>query len=333
MNKHLVIGSGSIARRHIVNLGALFPAAEISCASASGRTLGINETAANYHFSRVDDALRWGPDMAIVASPAPFHLEHALACLRQGIPVLIEKPLTDSFASFKKHAAELASYSASLEVGYNLRYLPSATRMKELIDRGTIGKLRSISIDLGQYLPDWRPQNDYRKGVSANQSMGGGVLLELSHEFDYLSWIFGKFDSVYGILSNSGALEIDVEDRADILLSRVDGLVAHLHLDFLQRRATRRCKVVGEAGNLVWDLLANNISLEVKDSVSHLFEDANFDRNQMYQKQLLHFVAVAQGNALPMVGLENAAYALKMIEAIRTSAELKRPIPLQGLEK
>jgi small basic protein len=83
----------------------------------------------------------------------------------------------------------------------------------------------------------------------AKRALGGGVLLELSHEFDYLTHLFGRFDRVFCVTGRSGLLEIDVEDRADILLTRADGLVAQLHMDFLQRKATRRCKVIGEHGN------------------------------------------------------------------------------------
>lgn len=331
MNKYLVIGSGSIARRHIKNLRVLFPEAEVGCVSASGRTLDAGETQASYLLPNIEAALDWRPRFAIIASPAPFHLDHALVFLRQGIPVLVEKPITDSLARLDAHAVELLAYSGSLEVSYNLRYLSSAKRMKELVAGGIAGTPHSISIDLGQYLPDWRPQDDYRKNVSANKTLGGGVLLELSHEFDYLTWIFGKFDQAYGLVANSGTLDIDVEDKVDVLLSRADGLVAHLHLDFLQRKATRRCKLIGSQGNIVWDLIANNIWLETNNGSQLLFDGTGFDRNQMYLEQLQHFAAIAEGNAVPNVGFDNAAYTMKMIDAIRASAELKAPVSLRGV--
>lgn len=330
MTKYLVIGSGSIARRHIANLRTLFPLAEVACVSASGRTVGLEETQATCVFQGMEDAIDWQPEFAVVASPAPFHLAHALAFLRRNIPVLIEKPLSDSLARITEHSAELAAYSSRIGVSYNLRYLPSARRMKELVSEGRIGTLRSVSIDLGQYLPDWRPQDDYRKNVSANRHLGGGVLLELSHELDYLQWIFGDFDEVYGIVSNSGALEIDVEDRADILFSRADGFVAHLHLDFLQRKATRRCKIIGAEGNLVWDLIGNCIWLETKTGTETLFDGADYDRNEMYLDQLQHFALVAKGETMPEVGLKSAVSTMNMIDAIRRSAQTRRPISLEG---
>ena len=333
MSRYLVIGSGSISRRHIANLRLLFPKAQVGCVSASGRQINSTETEATVLFSELADALLWSPIFVVVASPAPMHLEHALAFLRREIPVLLEKPLTDSLITFESYADELLTHRHRIGVGYNLRYLPSAIRMYELIQSDVIGSLSSISIDLGQHLPDWRPKNDYRKSVSANRKLGGGALLELSHEFDYLTWIFGKFDTVYGLVSNSGNLDIDVEDRVDILFSHSCGLVAYMHLDFLQRKATRRCKVIGSKGNIVWDLIANSISIESSDKTEVIMSEPSYNRNQMYLDQLLHFEALAKGKARPLVTLESAVYTIKLIEAARESAITKHSISLKEINE
>ena len=192
-------------------------------------------------------AVAWAPDLAVVASPAPLHLDHACLLLDAGVPVLIEKPLSDSLDRVRDAAPLLARHRDRIEVAYNLRFLSSARRMRTLIDEACVGRILGLRIEAGQYLPDWRPQADYRRQVSANRSLGGGVLLELSHELDYLIWLFGRFDQVFCMATNSGQLEIDVEDRADILLSRED-LTAQVHLDFLQCRASRSCKVIGSTG-------------------------------------------------------------------------------------
>src|SRR5690606_29956228 len=106
-----------------------------------------------------------------------------------------EKPLSDSLESFARAGEVLLENSAKIEVAYNLRFMPSAIRLKELLTEQIVGRIHSVSIEVGQYLPDWRPATDYRKNVSACKKLGGGVLLELSHELDYLTWLFGEFDS------------------------------------------------------------------------------------------------------------------------------------------
>lgn len=330
MKRYLVVGSGSIARRHIANLRIIAPECEVGCVSASGRNLSLDETGATIIFSSLQAAIAWTPMFAIIASPAPFHLANAAMMLECDIPVLIEKPLTDSIEKFVPVAALLDCHKHQLEVGYNLRYLSSAQKMKELVDAHAVGKISSILVDIGQYLPDWRPGTDYRSNVSARRSLGGGVLLELSHEFDYVTWLFGRFDHIYCLASNSGQLAIDVEDRADVILSRVDGVVAHFHMDFLQRKATRVCKVIGEQGNLVWNLVANSIALENHNGVEVLFDDRGADRNEMYLEQLKHFSDVVSGQATPNVGLDDAVYVIRLIEAMRASATGKQIVSMEG---
>jgi hypothetical protein len=205
-------------------------------------------------------------------------------------------------------------------------------KMKALIEERRVGRILSLRVDVGQYLPDWRPQADYRRQVSANRALGGGVLLELSHELDYVNWLFGRFDRVFCVTANSGQLEIDVEDNVDILLSR-DGLTAQIHLDFLQRRASRSCKVIGSSGTLHWDLIANRITLDSPSGEDVLFSDPTVDRNDMYVEQLRGFIEVAAGHAAPRITLNDGLAVLNMIEAMRESAATGRqvPLPVEGL--
>lgn len=328
IRKCLVVGSGSIACRHINNLRQLLPHADIACVSASGRALSASDTQATVNLESFEKALAWKPDMAVVASPAPLHLGHALALLETGIHVLIEKPLSDSVERHSEMAERLQNYRDRIEVAYNLRFLSSYGQMKVLLAAQTTGRIYSIHIDIGQYLPDWRPQSDYRRNVSANRSLGGGVLLELSHEFDYLINLFGQFDRVFGITRRSSDLAIDVEDTADILLTRSDGVIAQLHMDFLQRKATRHCKVIGQDGTLHWDLIANSITLETATSNETLFCEREIDRNAMYLELMRGFIQFAQGNTAPRISYEEGLAVLALVDAIRRSSETGMPINL-----
>jgi predicted dehydrogenase len=324
----LVVGSGSIARRHIGILRQLLPDAKVGCVSASGRLLSPDETAATVRLASMTDAIAWRPELAVVASPAPFHLDHAAALLDAGAAVLIEKPLSDSMGRYDALATRFAAHWARIEVAYNLRYMPSLRLLKQLIDQGSVGRLHAIRIEVGQYLPDWRPQTDYRRNVSANRTLGGGVLLELSHEFDYLLWIFGRFDKAWCVTSNSGQLEIDVEDRADIMLSRADGLVAQLHMDFLQRQVTRQCKVVGAEGTLLLDLATNSIRRLTAGNDELLFSEPTADRNLMYIEQIRGFIEVAAGRQSPRVSLDDGINVLTFIDALRRSASTGLPVAI-----
>ena len=110
------------------------------------------------------------------------------------------------------------SKKIALMTAYNLRFQPSLQEFRKQIKQQRIGKILSVRVEVGQYLPNWRPESDYRKGVSAQKKLGGGVLLELSHEIDYISWIFGDYKWVKAHISKQSNLEIDVEDTAYLLL-------------------------------------------------------------------------------------------------------------------
>ncbi|MBF8669046.1 Gfo/Idh/MocA family oxidoreductase [Pseudomonas putida] len=324
---YIVLGTGSIARRHIGNFKSLFSEVQVGCISASGRAFDAAEVGADIVFESLDQAIAAKPALAVVASPSPFHVEQAVRLLRAGIPTLIEKPLSDSLASLSDAKKVFEENKDIVDVAYNLRYMPSAIKFKSLLDSNILGRLTRVAVEVGQYLPDWRPGSDYRKNVSARKELGGGVLLELSHELDYLNWIFGQFDTAYCTASNSGRLEVDVEDSACAILEHKDGFVAVLQMDFLQRTPTRTCKVVGELGTLVWDLLSNSLTFHgASGDKEVLFSESGYNRNAMYLDEINHFVKVAAGELAPMVDISQAFKVMGLIEALKKSAETKQVV-------
>ncbi|WP_298623528.1 Gfo/Idh/MocA family oxidoreductase [uncultured Legionella sp.] len=328
LSSYLVIGSGSIARRHIANLKKLYPGTAVACISASGRHVQPDEVGADVTYLDIKDTAQTYFKFAIVASPSPFHLHHATELLNRGIPVLIEKPLSNCLSTFAAYREQLITNQQKIGVAYNLRYLTSAVYLKKLLEQKILGTLYSVFIDVGQYLPDWRPASDYRSNVSAQKKLGGGVLLELSHEIDYLTWLFGPFDNAFCNTRTTGALEIDVEDRVAAILSINNGLIAQLNMDFLQRAPTRVCKIVGEFGTLVWNLLNNSIELrKSKEQQETIFSDPEYDYNRMYLDQLVHFSKVGAGGA-PEVGLQQGLYVLQVIDALKRSAESNQNIAI-----
>lgn len=328
---YLVVGSGNIGRRHLTNLKALFPEAVIGCLSASGRSLAQEEALrADLVYQNFSELSEEALKFAVIASPATYHLEHAATLLKKKIPVLIEKPLTHSSLQYHKEAAVFEANAHQIDVAYPFRYSPAALKMKALLEEKCLGKLHSVFIEVGQFLPDWRPQGDYRKQVSANKALGGGVLLELSHELDYLLWLFGGFDQIFCLHQQSGSLALDVEDTAAAIFTRKDGLLVHLHMDFLQRKPARSCKVVGEKGSLEWNLLSNRIvHFNSKAKAEVLFDAPYYDRNQLYLSLLKRFSEVAQGKLMPLVGLQQGLEIVRLIEAMKHSSKLKRMVALE----
>jgi len=323
VQRALVVGSGSIAKRHIKNLRYLYPEVEVVCVSASCRGLEPSLVGASTVRDSIEQVLEGPLDLAIVASPAPLHLTNVHQLVSANIPVLVEKPLCHDVAEIEKY--DFTKSDCRVGVAYNLRYMPSANMVKNTISDRTLGEVLNVHIECGQYLPDWRPGTDYRRGVSAQKKLGGGALLELSHELDYLLWIFGEISSVSAQVVNTKTLDIDVDDNVNAMLKSKSGFLIHLHLDFLQRTPRRMLRAVCENGNLVWNLLTNTVSIEAENDTNQvLYSDLSYDRNDMYIHQLKDFVAFAKDQSEFKSTIFSATRVMKLIAAIRRSSDMNQ---------
>jgi predicted dehydrogenase len=329
----IVVGTGSIARRHIQNLRKIDASWILGCVSSSGRAISASDFSVDRVFDTIEDAVVAKPKFAIIASPASLHIEHALQFLRAEVPTLIEKPLSDMLdVRAGPDASELRKYEHLIDIGYNLRYAPAAQQMHALLQGNCIGKLSTVMIQVGQFLPDWRVVDDYRQSVSAKKSLGGGALLELSHELDYLLWLFGNFHTAYCVEGRSDILDLEVEDQIDAIFAAQSGLVAYVHLDFLQRVVSRNCKVIGEEGTLEWDLLANTIAVMAAGKEPQILNLGNgYDRNDMYVDELLNFTKFVEGKQEATVGLQQARGVMALIAACRESSQSGERVSIKDI--
>lgn len=317
MNKVAVIGLGNIAIRHRQNLKFLFPNTELLAMSASGRIPNEDISDCDRIVTSIAALIEAQVELVIVASPAPFHAQHSIPLIEAGIPTLIEKPVTASVEDTNAIQDAIESHQTPVGVGYCLRYLPSALKIKALLDESKIGTLFNAHIDIGQYLPDWRPNKCYRDSVSANKNLGGGALFELSHELDYAQWLLGPLDLQHAILRSSVELALDVEDIADIVVLTDNGAVATIHLDFLQRKAHRQCSFIGSEGRLDWDLILNQIILTNVDGISVLYSEPEWDKNQMYLAMIEDFIDMIAKKRHHCIELADAKSTICLIDRIK----------------
>lgn len=290
----LCISLGSIGKRHLRNTRALLPDANIAVYRQHTRTDGSVSKGANVMLSTMEEALAFAPDAVMISSPASEHVANATAFAQRNIPMFIEKPL----AVYAKDTAPLVqackTSSGFVMVGYVLRFLPALHAIKHCIAEGTLGQVHTAHIQVGQYLPDWRPDSDYRSGVSAQAKLGGGALLELSHEIDYTTWLFGFPESLQCSRAKLSSLEIDVEDSAHMLLEYKDKRVV-VQLDFLQRVANMAVQIVGSKATLNADLIKEEIHIinpEFPQGTPYVCEKLP-SGNDIYLRQFDFFFAKA----------------------------------------
>ena len=207
-------------------------------------------------------------------------------------------------------------------VGYNLRFHPVIRKLRETVDSGCIGDILSVRVWAGQYLPDWHPGEDYREGYVARSELGGGVILTLSHELDYMYWLFGDVDEVTATTSQPSELEMDAESLAEITLVFKSGIVGQVHLDCLQRGASRGCELIGSGGTVRCDLNSGEIFMaENGTGESQLLYREDVDWNKTYVDELAHFIDCVSSGKEPLVTLHDGIAVLQIALAARRAAE------------
>jgi predicted dehydrogenase len=274
----------------------------------------------------IDEALRWGPEAAVIANPATLHVAAALPLADAGVHLLVEKPIAGDSREARALVARARARGIVLMVGYNLRFVPSLVRFRALIEEGYGGRVRSIRTEVGGHLPTWRPGADYRESVSARAALGGGVLLELSHEIDYLRWIFGDIECVSAAIGTNGGLDIDVEDTAHLVLHFARDasapLMASLDMDFIRHDPVRRCTLIGDAGSLRWDGLTDTVDYFAAGSSGwRTLAATPAQRDESYRREWQHFLARIADGGQPMVTGEDGLAALEVVTAARRAGE------------
>lgn len=322
--KIVIIGLGNIGVRHLTLIRKLHPNTKI--AVLTSRNMKEFSKIGFVELKSLDEVSKFDPEIAIISNAASIHVATAQKLTELKIDLFIEKPLSTILKGVFELIKTCRSNNTILMVGYNLRFLPSLQIFKSQIDSGLIGKIYSIRSEVGQYLPEWRPDIDYRSSVSAQAELGGGVLLELSHEIDYLSWIFGKIMWARATLSKQSKLDLNVEDHANLVLGikqslSEDEVIASLNMDFIRRDPTRTCTAIGEKGSLRWDGVKNIVELykSRKEGWVEVYK-AKVDISQTYEAQWQNFISCVAKRQNPQVTGEDGLRVLEVIEACRKSA-------------
>jgi predicted dehydrogenase len=316
-----VAGTGSIGRRHISQLQLLLPHLQLVLLRTNGQ---VDAYAEAQHAEVVPDlaaALLQPLDALVIATPSNLHAELVLQGMAAGLAMYIEKPVVTSVAQLHMVEAQVATSGTCplVQIGCNLRFLPSLQRLRKLLQEGVIGRVVRASFEAGQWLPDWRPYQDHRQSYSADSHRGGGVLLDLIHEIDASRWILGELSPVACAIAHVPALRIRSEGAAIGLLRSTEGSLVQLGLDYVARRPIRRYQLVGDLGTLIWDLPRQELMLERPEQRLQIPCGAQgFDVAATYAAAMAAFVASLRGQAPPVQplqdGLASAALAIRLKE-------------------
>tara|TARA_Y100000590_G_scaffold115951_1_gene132318 strand:+ start:9108 stop:10103 length:996 start_codon:yes stop_codon:yes gene_type:complete len=326
--KILVIGYGSIGKRHVKNLLKINNN-QISICTHNNDALKLKNKNVKI-FKTVSDAVKEEFDLVVICNETSLHVKTALKFAEKGCHIFFEKPISDSLEEIPKLKKLIKQKKIISMVGCNMRFLPGIKLMKKLIEKESIGRIFSVLVENGSYMPDWHPWEDYKRSYAGRKKLGGGVVLTQIHEYDYLFWFFGKVDEVYAINGKFSDLKIDVEDLSASLLKFKKKIIAEVHLDYFQKPSQRSCKIIGTKGQIKWQW--ENDRVEIFNYKTKKLTTKNlkkkFDRNQMYVNEMKYFLKCIKTKKIPMNSITEALKIQEVALAIKKSSEKKIMISL-----
>jgi len=326
--KALVVGGGSIGSRHLRNLGLLGIEKVGLVEPDASRRDAVAAELPIAGFSRLEDGLDWAPHFVIVASPTHLHVEQTLQVGRAGIPVFVEKPLSHTASGMAELAKLVRDTGLISLVGCNMRFHPGPAKVKQLADEGAVGRILFARIHFGSYLPEWRPNSDYRQNYAARSETGGGCILDCIHEIDLAQWYLGKIESVFCWAGHLSSLEIATEDVAALICRHANRTMSEIHLDYVQRTYERGCQIVGELGSLFWDSNAKAVRwyrAESRQWTTYSQPEA-WDINQMYVDEMKHFLECVEHKRPTALPMPEAAALMQVVFAAKTSSQMGRMV-------
>jgi predicted dehydrogenase len=325
---YLIIGTGSVGRRHARNLASL--GARVACFDPRADRLEqvraeLPGVAATYT-SFAEAVAAGGYAGAVIGSPPSVHVEQSVALLEQRIPVLLEKPVSPDLASARRLEEVVERTGTPLLLGYTYRWWPPLIELRRRVHEGAIGAPRHARIVMSAHLADWHPWERYQDFFMASRELGGGALLDESHFIDQMLWFFGVPELVFGRAEHVSALEITTDDNVDLVAVYPAGLRVNIHLDLFGRPHEKLVSIVGERGTLQCAFDPNVVRFS--GDAAGTWEETRFDceRNDMFLAVAREFLDVVRGVERPSCTIRDGVDVLRCVEAVRLSTDGLRAV-------
>jgi predicted dehydrogenase len=248
-----------------------------------------------------------------------MHVDMARQVVSAGLHVLIEKPISDRTDGVRDLIETASRRQCLIGVGYILRFHPALEAVKSLIKKGTIGRILSARVKVGTPFDRGRP--DYRQIYFARAETGGGIILDGSHEIDYLRWLMQEeVIEVACMFDRLGRMEIETEDTAELLLRFESNALANVHIDYIQRNYSRYSEWIGESGTIRWEYSAGLVETFDEASQDWVRSTYAFERDDLFRRQAANFVAAIEGKERLRVDGEDALKTLQICMAAKRAA-------------
>ena len=338
VKRAVVIGCGSIGQRHIRNLRRLGLTDIFALRTRQGASQDLDPSLEVKELGDWPELGELEADVAIVSNPTSLHLETIERCLPHVRGVFIEKPLAASLDGVAELLRQIKQRRVVSFVGYNLQFHPAVKELQKFLAHDAVGKPLVFQCEVGQWIADWHPHEDYRDAYFARADLGGGVLLTLIHEIHLAIELLGAADKVACLTPAYEGLPVDVDVVADIMIHHSSNAVSQIHLDMIQRPAHRGGVISCELGWISYNLLTNTVVGQTagQSGVMVIADDALYDVNECYLEEMQTFLnCVREGKVRheydAIRATQSLAIATAAREAARTNAFVEIPAWVRAL--
>jgi len=301
--KILIVGLGSIATKHIIAIRKLILNPEIYALRSN---LEANKVEGIINiFDLNDETLEF--DFALISNPTQNHEEYIEKLSKKNIDLFIEKPPVSSLLNIHELVRKINEKNIKTYVACNLRFHPCLVFLKKQLETKENCVINEVNIYCGSYLPEWRPNQDFRKNYSANPEMGGGVHLDLFHEIDYSHWLFGKPENMHCVKRNVSSLNIEAIDSANYILEYPRYNI-NIVLNYFRRDSKRSIEILFEDDTWTIDLLKNSIQNSENEII---FQAEDFTILDTYDSQMNYFINGLKNNQKQMNTFADSIEILK----------------------
>ncbi len=298
----LIVGLGSIGKKHLSVIYFLYPKANIF-ALRSKKSIQQYENVKNIYSL---DELESSIDFTIISTPTYLHQTDIIKLSQLGCPLFIEKPVLMDLSSVHIIYNILSKKNIKTYVACNMRFHPGILHLKNFIEEN-IKKINEVNVYFGSFMPNWRDGVDFRKNYSSHMEMGGGVHLDLIHELDYCIWIFGYPKSVKTIFRKVSDLEINSIDYANYILI-YDNFTLNIKLNYYRIDSKREIEILTTDTTILYDLIQNT-AVDIKNKKT-LYEN-KFSMINTYRDQMKYFIENIKKNQI-MNSFEESIKILKI---------------------
>jgi len=329
MSKILIVGYGSIGKRHMRNILSKKNMNIIICSKR--RDLKFQEKNIKV-VKTVDQGIAEKPDMAFVTNETSYHISVATKLANAGIHLFIEKPLSSSENGVKQLKKIIKNKGIITLIGCDHRFHPCLKKIKEIIDKKRLGRIMSVQVESSSLLSDWHPYEDYRKGYSAKEELGGGIAMTMTHELDFLRWFFGEIKEIFSITKKISELEITADDISTMTMIFKNNIIGELHLDYFARPQFKSCKIRSTKGTLYWNSDENSVKIfyNKQNKWKTVFQEKKFDRNQMFVKELEYFLKCVKNREHTFNDINDGEKIVQVILGAKKSSRMKKVVHIKN---